>query len=394
MNQDIVKTEKLKEYIQRLNNKEDGRKLYFEYKDEISSVKPQDAFQIFHGFLQDEITEKEILQFLDKTINVFHESLVNHTWKRPENDNFLTDLEMENEALRLKTDHIKTIVREPTSQIRREKLIPLIEELKEFYPHYTKKENILFPYMEKKMPKFEGLAIMWALHDMVKNQVQNALDKLRDKDSDDHEVNVAIAELFFGILGIIKKEEIILFPAASEVLSEQEWNEMNRQSYEYSFPFIEKKWNEGFLEANERNEKTEMDGKFKTETGELDFNQIKLVFDSLPVDMTFVDENNKVRFFTRPKDRIFPRSPAIIGRDVNKCHPPDSVHIVEEIVEAFRKGERDTATFWIRIKNKTILIQYFAMRNENNEYKGVLEVSQDITEIKSLEGERRLLEWN
>jgi len=110
--------------------------------------------------------------------------------------------------------------------------------------------------------------------------------------------------------------------------------------------------------------------------------------------MTFVDQHNKVRFFTRPKDRIFPRSPAIIGRDVNKCHPPDSVHVVEEIVEAFRRGERDTATFWIKIRDRMILIQYFAMRNEDGQYRGVLEVSQDITEIQALEGERRLLEWN
>lgn len=391
MNQNDGKIDRLKEYIKRLNSKEDGRKLYLEYKDDITSVHPQDAFQIFHGLLEEGMTEGEILTFLDKIINVFHESLTSHTWRRPENDNFLTDLELENEALRKKTDHIKTIVREPTSQIRREKLIPLIEELKEFYPHYTKKENILFPYLEKKLPRFEGLTIMWALHEIVKNQVENALRELKDSESDDHEVNVAIAELFFGILGIVKKEEIILFPSACEVLSEEEWHQMHRQSYDYSFPFIEKEWEDNILEAEE----LVMDqGRFKTETGELSFDQIKLIFDSLPVDMTFVDQDNKVRFFTRPKDRIFPRSPAIIGRDVNKCHPPDSVHVVEEIVDAFRRGERDTASFWIRIRDRMILIQYFAMRSDKGEYRGVLEVSQDITEIQALEGERRLLEWS
>ncbi|MGM0396356.1 MAG: DUF438 domain-containing protein [Bacillota bacterium] len=394
MNPENKKIERLKEYITRLNAKEDGRELYLEYKDEINAVEPQDAFRIFHGLLEEGMTAREILGFLDKIINVFHKSLAGHTWKRPENDNFLTDLELENQALKKKTDHIKTIVREPVSEMRREKLIPLIEELKEFYPHYTKKENILFPYMEKKMPRYEGLSIMWALHDEVKNQVEDALKKLRDPNCDDHEVNVAIAALFFGILGIVKKEEIILFPAACEVLSEQEWHQMHRQSYEYSFPFIEKKWDENTLEGNKELSLSAIDGKFKTETGELDFHQLKLLFDSLPVDMTFVDENNKVRFFTKPKDRIFPRSPAIIGRDVSKCHPPDSVHIVEEIVEAFRKGERDTAIFWIRIEERMILIQYFAMRTDDGEYKGVLEVSQDITEIRVLEGERRLLQWS
>jgi hypothetical protein len=391
MDQQEGKIDRLKEYIRRLNKKEDGRRLYLEYRDDITTVQPQDAFQIFHGLLEDGMTEKEILTFLDKIINVFHESLTSHRWRRPENDNFLTDLELENEALRKRTDHIKTIVKEPTSQMRRDKLIPLIEELKDFYPHYTKKENILFPYLEKKLPRFEGLTIMWALHDMVKEQVDNALEKLRGPESDDHEVNVAIAELFFGILGIVKKEEIILFPSACEVLTEEEWHQMHRQSYEYSFPFIEKEWEEDHMEEEGP---AVADGRFRTETGELSFDQIKLIFDSLPVDMTFVDENNKVRFFTRPKDRIFPRSPAIIGRDVNKCHPPDSVHVVEEIVDAFRRGDRDNASFWIRIRDKMILIQYFAMRNDKGEYRGVLEVSQDITEIKALEGEKRLLEWS
>jgi DUF438 domain-containing protein len=109
--------------------------------------------------------------------------------------------------------------------------------------------------------------------------------------------------------------------------------------------------------------------------------------------MTFVDENNKVKFFTRPKDRIFPRSPAIIGRDVDKCHPPQSVHVVHEIIDSFRNGKKDHATFWINIKEKMILIQYFALRDSMGVYKGVLEVSQDITEIRALEGEKRLLHW-
>jgi PAS domain S-box-containing protein len=119
-----------------------------------------------------------------------------------------------------------------------------------------------------------------------------------------------------------------------------------------------------------------------------------MIFNTLPVDMTFVDENNKVRFFSRPKDRIFPRSAAIIGRDVKNCHPPESVHVVEEIIDGFRSGERESAQFWIDIKGKKLLIQYFALRNSNGRYQGTLEVSQDITEIQKIEGQKRLLEWD
>lgn len=386
-----LRIQRLMDYIKRLNNKEDGRTLYLEYKDEIHSVLPQDAFEIFHSLLSEGYKEKEILVFLDKIINVFYESLSSHTYQKPKNDNFLMDLILENEALRRKIDDIKVIIKEPTSKIRREKLIPKIEELRDFFPHYTKKENILFPYLERRMEKFNGLSIMWALHDEVKSQVENALNLLKDENSDDHDVNVSIAQLFFGILGVVKKEELILFPASCEVLEEDEWYDMHRQSLEYSFPFIEKEWT--ITDIEERKDLLS-EGVFKTETGELTLDQILLIFNSLPVDMTFVDEKNKVRFFTRPKDRIFPRSPAIIGRDVNNCHPPDSVHIVEEIVDTFRRGERDSATFWLTLKGRRLLIQYFALRDSDDNYKGVIEVSQDITQIQKLEGERRLLQWD
>ena len=379
-------------YIKRLNSKEDGRSLYLEYKEDIDTVTPQDAFEIFHGLIQDGFKENEILVFLDKIINVFYESLSNYRYQRPKNDNFLLDLILENEEMKKKIEGIKVVIREPVSSIRRQKLLPLVEELKEFYPHYTKKENILFPYLEKRMEKFEGLTIMWALHDEVKREIEYAIKLIKDPSSDDHSINVAIAEMFFGVLGLVRKEELILFPSASEVLEENEWYDMHKQSHEYEFPYIQKTWDPELIKESISGDG--ISGTFKTETGELTMEQLALVFSSLPVDMTFVDENNKVRFFTRPKDRIFPRSPAIIGRDVKNCHPPDSVHIVEEIVSSFERGERDTATFWINIKGKKILIQYFALRDDSGSYKGVIEVSQDITEISQLKGERRLLQWD
>ena len=118
-----------------------------------------------------------------------------------------------------------------------------------------------------------------------------------------------------------------------------------------------------------------------------------LFVNALPVDCTLIDEHNKVRYFTRPKDRIFPRSPAIIGRDVQNCHPADSVEVVNKIIDAFRNNERDVATFWIDMRGNKLLIQYFALRDMQGAYKGTLEVSQDITDIRKLEGQRRLLQW-
>jgi len=121
---------------------------------------------------------------------------------------------------------------------------------------------------------------------------------------------------------------------------------------------------------------------------------LTMVLDALPIDCTYVDENNKVRWFNRPKDRIFPRSPAVIGRDVRNCHPAESVDVVENIIETFRRGEQSEANFWIEMRGKFLYIRYFALRDKDNGYKGVLELSQEVSGIRALEGQRRLLEWD
>lgn len=395
MNYNEERVNRLIEYVKGLQDNLNGKELYKRYKKDIESVNPQEVFEIFYSLLQDESKPKEILVYLDKVINVFYKSLVAYEWIKPENDNFLLDLILENEAIVKKLDYIKEILKEHTLNIKKKKLIPKIEELQLFNDHYLKKENILFPYLEKKMDKFKGLSIMWALHDEVRKQFKDIIEILKKEESSEKEINIEIGKLFFAILGLVKKEELILFPAASEVLNQNDWYEMHKQSLEYNFPFIDKKTFETIYDGSEVITQRFNEGyQFKTETGELSLQQIMMIFNALPVDLSFVDENNKVKFFTRPKDRIFPRSPAIIDRDVKNCHPPDSVHIVEEIIESFRSGKQETAKFWINLKSKVILIQYFALRDIEGNYKGTLEVSQDITEIQKLEGEKRLLDWN
>lgn len=118
-----------------------------------------------------------------------------------------------------------------------------------------------------------------------------------------------------------------------------------------------------------------------------------MVLNRLPVDITFVDENNRVKYFNDSPERIFPRTAAVIGRDVKNCHPPKSVHVVEEIISEFRKGNKDVAKFWFETRGRFLVVNYYALRNEKGEYKGILEVSQDVTEIRKLEGERKLLHW-
>ncbi len=135
------------------------------------------------------------------------------------------------------------------------------------------------------------------------------------------------------------------------------------------------------------------DGIANLGTGVLSVEQIKLIFNHLPVDITYVDEQNRVRYFSTPKKRIFPRTNAIIGREMKNCHPPESVHVVERIVDSFKSGEKSHADFWIKVKGEFVLIQYFAIRDDHGIYKGVIEVSQEISDIRALEDEKRLLDW-
>ena len=268
-------------------------------------------------------------------------------------------------------------------------LLPKVKELEEFYDHYLKKENILFPYMEKVEDKFKGLSIMWELHNEIKDILRRAIEILENGNSSEDALNRIIGEIFFGMIGLIRKEEIILFPTACKILPKEDWDSMYNQSLEYEFPFL----NREKIVLNNNVDNIFQSGIFKTDTGELNFNEILMIFNNLPVDITFVDENNKVRFFSTPKDRIFPRSPAVIGREVNNCHPPASVHIVEEIVDKFRGGKENSVKFWLNLGDKTILIRYFALWDKDNIFRGVLEVSEDITDIKEIRGEKKLLDW-
>ena len=170
--------------------------------------------------------------------------------------------------------------------------------------------------MEKKAPRFSGLSIMWALHDETMNRVEKAIELLEKHESDEKEISTALGKLFFAMFGLKLKEELILFPAALEIIDDEEWGKMHLQSLEYGFPFIEKPE----LKAFEKEKLSEIHDYikdfnlgylFKTDTGSLNFEQLLAVFNFLPIDITIVDENEIVAFFNRPKDRIFPRSPAV-----------------------------------------------------------------------------------
>jgi hypothetical protein len=256
--------------------------------------------------------------------------------------------------------------------------------------HYQIKENVFFPLVESFLPDYRCLQVMWSFHDDIRRNLKEVIHLLDISVIDLSRFNRLSGDIFFNIYAIKFREERILFPVISVIVSEEKLNALLPESIEIGFPYVQPEVPGGNASVS-KNEKT-VDVDLKT--GSLSPEQIRLIFNHLPVDITYVDENNKVKFFSTPEKRIFRRTNSIIGRDVKNCHPHESVHVVEQIVEAFRNGEKDKASFWIQMKGEFILIQYFAIRDESGNYKGVVEVSQEITEIRNLNGEQRLLDWD
>ncbi len=263
-----------------------------------------------------------------------------------------------------------------------ENKLELLKELAKLEIHYTRIENQLFPILEN-LDISGPPQVMWAVHDEIRAGFKE--DKLEN-----------IEELIEKVDEMIYKEEHILFPMALEKFKESDWARVKRGEEEIGYVWVRPgdKWKlvtPSDVHAPEI--KLESSNLLDLDTGKLSLKQINLMLKHLPIDISFVDVNDEVKYYSASDDRLFPRSPAVIGRKVQKCHPPKSMHIVEDIVAKFKSGEKSVAEFWIQLGDKFINIRYFAIRDDQDKYIGTLEVSQDITHIKTLEGERRLVQW-
>lgn len=364
--------------------------LYEQNKALLLSITPQEIFAAFSSQLAAGQSTEDILTYLGKVINVLHQGLNQYAWQRPQPGTFLAVLMAENDAMLALLGELKPLVRPARWQASRQELIDILRRLSDFDSHYLKKENILFPSMEKAAARFDGLTIMWTLHNQVRGQLRQLLQYLTEGGDDDKPFITMTGDLIFMLHGLVIKESLILFPSAAELFDDREFAGMLEQSFDYGFALIDPP-------VNSATKKFLQDAgqlMIESSTGRLSVEEALMIFNALPVDITYVDEFNKVRYFNKARDRFFPRSPAVIGRNVNRCHPAESVHVVEEIIDTFRSGLQDSASFWLELKGRMVMIQYFALRSEAGEYRGVLEVSQDITGIRKLEGQRRLLEWD
>jgi DUF438 domain-containing protein len=238
---------------------------------------------------------------------------------------------------------------------------------------------------------------MWAIHDDIRALIKKAKQQFRE--SNHGETISALKETISIVRDMIYKEEHILFPASLNMLSESEWVKAKEGEADIGYAWIEpdEGWpqvREEVVEPVSKETLISVAGAMGLDTGALTLEQINLVLTHLPVDLTFVDENDRVAYYSEGKERIFPRSPGIIEREVRNCHPPNSVHLVNKILDNFKSRSKDSAEFWIELGDKFIYIRYFAVRDSEDNYRGTLEVSQDLTEIRGLKGQRRLLDWD
>jgi DUF438 domain-containing protein len=262
--------------------------------------------------------------------------------------------------------------------------------------HYQRKENQLFPFLEK-----HGITappqVMWAVDDDIREKLKQTKESF---ESQDLQSFLERGELCVEAIGdMIYKENHILFPISLEALEDSEWIKIrkgeNDIGYAFEKPAVDWPSATGESECAVDECRAEKDADLlEFDTGQMTLDQVNLLLKHLPVDMTFVDQNDQVKYFSAGKERLFPRSPGIIGRKVQNCHPPKSIDVVNRIVGEFKSGTKDHADFWIQLKGKFIYIRYFAVRDDEDTYRGTLEVSQDITDIRNIEGERRLLNWD
>jgi hypothetical protein len=312
----------------------------------------------------------------------------------------------ENEALRRPIGEMKAAVAEargrPEGDLWQEvvnRMRQAFNDLMDVDKHYLRKENLLFSRLER-----HGVVgpskVMWAKHDEARQLLKRVERILSQEDLTADELiqlcDTTVEPALEEVEGMIFKEENILFPMALDTLTDQDWGEIWRDSPQYGWCLVEPR--EGYHPSEPAGPlpaaEVSAERSLPFPTGNLTLDQLQAIFATLPVDLTFIDTEDRVRYFSEGPERIFMRSKAILGRKVQNCHPPGSVHVVDKILSDFRSGGQSMAEFWISFRSKFIHIRYFAVRDLDGQYLGTLEVTQDLTRLRALEGERRLLQYD
>ena len=381
-----VRIETMKGIIKELHAGKDAESQKKKFGELIKDAAPWEIAQMEQRLIAEGMPEAEIKSLCDVHVKVFQEALDHKTVPGLPAGHPVHTLMLENracEAILCEVQAVKNFAQE------KDNLLGILDRLGRIDKHFLRKENQLFPVLETR-----GITgpskVMWALHDDIRGFIKDVRKRVTDGNLE----QVAVDVLVKMVNDMIYKEEHILFPLALETLSEEEWVKVQTGEAEIGFAWItpETGWRPepGTLSRPIAGETI---GSLNLDTGRLTPDQVNLIMTHLPIDISFVNENDEVAYYSASPERIFPRSPGVIGRKVQNCHPPKSMETVEKILAAFRAGTKNKADFWIQMQGKFLLIRYFAVRDPDGTYRGCLEVSQDVTEIRRLEGQKRLLDW-
>lgn len=397
-----ARQKQLKEIILDLHRGKTVDEVKSRFNDLIKDIAPTEISQMEQALISEGLPVEEVKRLCDVHTAVFMDTLDKQEPPETLPGHPVHTFKKENRALEeLLEKRIRPALQKIKEGLAQESLPELrisLNALANIEKHYARKENVLFPFLEK-YNVTGPTSVMWGVDDDIRKFLKEAL-LLASSEQENLKADnlLETAEtLLSQVNSMIYKEENILFPMCLDLLTEDEWGEIAKQSGEIGYCLIEPDglWTPNKSEPKaqaQKNMSSTPEGYLKLDTGILTLKEINFMLRTLPVDITFVDKDDTVKYFSQGKERIFLRSPAIIGRKVQNCHPPASVHVVEKIVSDFKEGKRDNADFWIQMQGMFVYIRYFAVRDDNGEYMGTVEVTQNIKGIKELEGERRLLD--
>jgi DUF438 domain-containing protein len=391
----------LKEIIKELHNGKAVDDVKARFAELIEGVSTVEISEMEAALIAEGMPVEEIQRLCDVHAEVFKGSIEEiHRVQRPEEipGHPVHTFKKENEAVARLIEEIQTDIyayKSDASKKNARKILNGFEMLNEIDKHYLRKENLLFPFMEKygitAPPK-----VMWGVDDEIRAEIKEVIEILKSASADKEQLIQKAEAALVRVNEMIYKEENILFPLVLDTLSEDEWLKIQQESKEFGYTLYKpkNKWKPERVDIEgkilDQGEEPSNDGYIEFDAGFMSPEEVNAVLNTVPFDMTFVDKDGAVKYFTMGKERIFPRPKTVIGRQVSNCHPPASVHVVEKIVEDLKSGKKDHEDFWIRMGPRYVLIRYFAVRNSKGEYLGTLEVTQDIKPIQEITGEKRL----
>jgi len=391
----------LKELIKKLHTGENPEKIKAQFGAMIQDIKPEIISQIEQELISEGMPREEILKLCDVHLGVLKESLEKEKIDAPAGHP--VSILMKEHSILLKMandlrDIAKVIMEtEDSEQVMDDKkhVSQIVDDIKDSENHYLREENVLFPYLEKHGVT-EPPAVMWMEHDEIRKikkhlyKLTEAMNSMITADFGKHlrQTSTSLAE---KLSSHFYKENNILFPTALRVINDDEWIEARQQFDEIGYCCFTPALPELAAGKEKSVSASGNEGRIFFETGNLAFDEVEAIFNTLPVDVTFIDKDDTVKYFSQTKDRIFVRTPAVIGRKVQKCHPQKSVHLVEQILKDFKSGKRESTEFWIHLEENYVYIRYFPVLSKSGEYMGCVEVTQEISDIQKIEGEKRLL---